>query len=106
MKYSPPENFEKIANPEFSYLDTLMFMVVSNFSEDENDLVSEIYAILEIEFPDDTFDKRTICHQWRRSGHSYHTAGISIPADIMAEPEWQKQFRGIRPAGTRQNVSA
>ena len=42
-----------------------MFMEVSNFSEDENDLVSEIYAILEIEFPDDTFDKRTICNQWR-----------------------------------------
>lgn len=70
MKYSPPENFEKIANPEFSYLDTLMFMEVSNFSEDENDLVSEIHAILSIEFPDDTFDKRTIKNQWSRINNS------------------------------------
>ena len=85
MKYSPPENFEKIANPEFSHLDTLMFMEVSNFSEDENDLVSEIYAILEIEFPDDTFDKRTVCNQWRRINNSkpVHAKISKKLADIL-----------------------
>ena len=35
-------------------------------SENENDLVSEIHAISDIEFPDDTFDKRTIKNQWRK----------------------------------------
>ena len=85
MKYSPPDNFKKIANPEFSHLDTLMFMEVSNFSEDENDLVSEIYAILEIEFPDDTFDKRTICNQWRRINNSkpVHAKISKKLADIL-----------------------
>ena len=31
MKYSPPENFEKIAYPDFSYLDTIFFMDISDY---------------------------------------------------------------------------
>lgn len=81
MKYQPPSEFEKIANPDFSYFDTVMFMGISDLSKNENDLVSEIHAILDIEFPDDTFDKRTIKNQWHKyfEKQKFH---VNVPTKI------------------------
>lgn len=85
MKYQPPDEFNAIAYPEFSCLDTMFFADIGSYPEVEKDLVEEIEAVLKIEFPDVTFDKRTICNQWRRVNDSkpFHAKTSKELADIL-----------------------
>ena len=85
MKYSPPDSFEKIAHPDFFYLDMTSFKDIGVYPEADKDLFDEIKAVLNIEFPEATFDKRTICNQWRRINNSkpIHVKISKELADIL-----------------------
>ena len=82
MKYQPPDEFNAIAYPDFSCLDTMFFADIGSYPEVEIDLVEEIEAVLNIEFPDVTFDKRTICNQWRRVNDSKPFQPNCIPRPL------------------------
>ena len=46
MKYQPPDEFNAIAYPEFSCLDTMFFADIGSYPEVEIDLVEEIEALI------------------------------------------------------------
>lgn len=99
MNYNPPDEFKKMAFPVYSYVDTVMFSCIANSPENGDDLFSEIFALLTEEFPDRSFDKRSVKKQWQRilDGENIYANTDKHVIDILQLTKWIIDFGEIRP---------